>query len=62
VAIEPTCDAKTTIIIGDLTEADVTCGKEPHDEEEAHVAKQTTVTKGTKTKPSTSARILYTWH
>lgn len=56
------CTAKTTIIIGELTEADVECGKEKHGPEEAHVAKQETVTKGTKAKPSGPARILYTWH
>jgi hypothetical protein len=56
------CKAKATIIIGELTEADVECGKEEHGPEEAHVAKQTTGTKATKTKPSVIAHILYTWH
>lgn len=57
----PTCTAKTTIIIGELTEADVECGKELHSAEEAHVAVQETGTKATKTAPSVVARILYTW-
>lgn len=56
-----TCEAKTTIIIGELTEADVECGKEPHGTEEAHVARQETTTKSTKTSPARTAYILYTW-
>jgi hypothetical protein len=57
----PTCEAKATIIIGELTEADVTCGKEVHGEEEAHVATQQTFTKTGK-RPSKPARLLYVWH
>lgn len=57
----PTCKAKTTIIIGELTEADVECGREPHGTEEAHIAKQETSTKATKSVASVGARIIYTW-
>lgn len=53
-----TCNAKTTIIIGDLTEADVECGKEPHGEEdETHVAIQHTIQK----EGGGYARIAFIW-
>lgn len=58
----PTCNAKATIIIGRHTEADVECGREPHDPKEAHVAKQETITKVERKEPGTPARIIYTWH
>ena len=51
-----TCEANTTIIIGERTEADVECGKKPHGEEEAHVAQQDTIT-----KEGGHARIVYIW-
>lgn len=53
---EATCEATATIEIGRFTEADVTCGKELHDEEDAHVA-----TQHTKTKDGGYARIVYIW-
>lgn len=57
---KPTCDAKATITIGDLTEADVECGKDPHGPDENHLAVQNTKA-NTETKSGADARILYVW-
>lgn len=54
-----TCKAKTTIIIGELTEADVECGKEPHGAEEAHLTTQDTTWK--RDKQTGQARIAFLW-
>lgn len=54
---ENECEATGTIMVGRFTEADVTCGKDKHSVEEAHVTRQQTETKDGK-----PAHIIYVWH
>lgn len=52
----PTCTAEATIIIGRFTEANVTCGRELHGPEEAHLTREPS-----KTTDGGDAAVTFTW-